>query len=208
MNDLDAPPTPARLEAAAAVRRLVHAMAGHLGEDEQLQEVARAANELAEGLERQPNRVRPTDQLLRYPEPVAEGGDLSCWPDCMVAGVAHPSSTALRGRRQGDESVITVTLGPANEGLPGMAHGGIVASLFDEAMGFAGWMDVVPTVTAWLRIEYRAPVPIGRPLEVRARMASRDGRKIMMEGRATVDGELVAEAEGLFIVPREHESEH
>lgn len=195
-------PTAERLEAAAAVRRLVDALVGHVGDADTLSDVARSASSLADRLEQAPRRVRDAQQLLRYDAPVPEGGELSCWPECSVSGVAHGASSGIRGRREGDQAVLTVTIGPAKEGLPGVAHGGAVASLFDESMGWALWMDAVPSVTAWLRVDYRAPVPSGVEVEIRAQARERDGRKIMMEAKATVDGALVAEAEGLFIVPR------
>ncbi|MEM7338107.1 MAG: PaaI family thioesterase [Actinomycetota bacterium] len=195
-------PTAERLDAAASVRRLVDALVGHVGDPDALAEVARTAASLADRLEEGPRRVRDTGRMLRYDAPVPEGGELSCWPECSVSGVAHGASSGISGRRDGDEAVLTATLGPAKEGLPGVVHGGAVASLFDESMGWALWMDTVPSVTAWLRVDYRAPVPSGVEVEIRATARERDGRKIMMEAKATVDGALVAEAEGLFIVPR------
>lgn len=192
-----------RIDAAAAVRRLVHAMVGHHGTDAELVEVAEAANGLAKRLEQGERRIRPSDMMLRYDQPVADGGELTCWPDCMVAGSAHPNGTGLVGRRQGDEVIATVTLGPAHEGPPGRAHGGMIASLFDEAFGFALWMEAVPAYTAWLKVNYRQPVPLGWELVIRASMSERDGRKLFVAGTAAVDGDVLADAEGLFVVPRE-----
>jgi len=193
----------ARIDAAESVRRLVHGLVGHHGSDVDLAEVARVAGRLADTLEAGELRVRPADQMLRYELPVAEGGDLSCWPDCMIAGTAHPNGTGLHAHREGDEAVATVVLGPAHEGPPGRAHGGMVASLFDEVMGFAMWMEALPAYTAWLRVDYRAPVPVGEPVEFRARITGRERRKAFMAATARCGGEIVAEAEGLFVVPRE-----
>ncbi len=199
-------PSRARLDAAAAIRRLVNGLVGYGGSEATLAEVAAVAGGLADRLECGERRVRPPAQILRYTEPVAEGGELSCWPDCMVAGTAHPTGTGIRSHRHGDAAVASVVLGPAHEGLPGRAHGGIVASLFDEVMGFALWMDVIPAYTAWLRVDYRAPVPLGQPLDLRATVTGRDGRKLFLTGTASTDGTTVADAEALFVVPREHDS--
>ena len=69
----------------------------------------------------------------------------------MVAGPANPLSAGTRIHREGDEAVLRVTLDPGFEGLPGRAHGGIVASLFDEAMGQVLYMEGERGFTAWLR---------------------------------------------------------
>lgn len=193
----------ARIDAAAAVRRLIHAMVGSEGAEEDLLAVTAATNELAARIEAGPPRRRSSDLMLRYPEPVGDGGELTCWPDCMVAGVAHPHGTGLRGRREGDEVVADVVLGPAHEGPTGRAHGGMIASLFDEVFGFALWMEAVPAYTAWLKVDYRKPVPLGERLELRATTTERDGRKMLVAGTVSVDGEVLAEASGLFVVPRE-----
>ena len=192
-----------RIDAASAVGRLIHAMVGHQGTDDELAEVAEMANGLAKRLEQGKPRVRSSDMMLRYDKPVAEGGELTCWPDCMVAGAAHPNGTGLKGHREGDEVVASVVLGPAHEGPPGRAHGGMIASLFDEVFGFALWMDAVPAYTAWLKVDYRKPVPLGQKLEFCGTISKRDGRKIFLSGGVAVAGELLAEAEGLFVVPRE-----
>ena len=182
----------------------MHGLVGHDSDDDDLAELARVVDDLAERLERSPRRVRPEDQMVRFSEPVPEGGELSCWPDCMIAGTAHPYGTGLRGRRDGDDAVVEVVLGPGHEGPPGRAHGGMVASLFDEVMGFALWMEARPAFTAWLRVDYRAPTPLAEPIELRASVTSRDGRKVFVGATATHDGQVVAEAEGLFVIPREY----
>ncbi|MGH1493800.1 MAG: PaaI family thioesterase [Acidimicrobiales bacterium] len=197
-----------RADAAASVNELIHSMVGYEGSDDDLAAVAKVAAELAERLRQGPRRVRPAGQMLRYEEPVPDGGELSCWPDCMIAGQAHPQGTGLIGRRDGDEVVAQVTLGPAHEGPPGRAHGGMIASLFDEVMGFALWMDAVPAFTAWLRVEYRQPVQLETPVELRCSVTGRERRKVFLSGTALVDGEVVAEAEGLFVIPRDHQDVH
>lgn len=195
-----------RVEAAAAVKRLVNAMVGHQGSDQELADVADMANGLAKRLEQAERRIRPADMMMRYTEPVPEGGELTCWPDCVVAGSAHPHGTGLRGRREGDEVVASVALGPANEGPPGRVHGGMIASLFDEVFGFALWMDAVPAYTAWLKVNYRKPLMLNVDTEFRGTITGRDERKVFLSGTASQDGQTVADAEGLFVVPREFAS--
>lgn len=193
------PENPIRTEAAAELRRLIHAFVGHDADDGSLAEVGRRAGELADQLSGAARRERSPDMMKRFSVPVPDQGELTCWQDCVVAGHGHPYGTGFSGRREGDEVVAWVTLGAGHEGAPGRSHGGIIAALFDEAMGFALWMEGVPAYTAWLKTTFVAPAPIGTELEFRAHVTSRERRKIFLEATATDAGREVGRAEGLFI---------
>lgn len=198
--------TPARLDAAAAVRRLIHTLVAREADESVLERVAATANGLATVLAAAPRRVHRDDGdsqvTARFSAPRPDGAALFCFTDCMVAGPANPLSAGAHGHRDGDEAVLEVRLEPGFEGLPGRSHGGILASLFDEVMGYALYMDAVPAFTAWLRVDYRAPVPVEQPLEFRARVRERAGRKCFLSAVARFDGQIVAEAEALFVIPR------
>ena len=47
---------------------------------------------------------------------------------------------------------------------------------------------------------YRAPTPLNTPLEVRARVTHRNGRKLTVTAELRADGDILVEGEGLFIV--------
>jgi len=191
-----------RLAAAAAVRALVHALVDHEADDAVLDELAGEAGAWAGRLTGGPRRTRPSDGLALWEAVHPDGDELHCFVDCLVSGPANPMSAGGQAHRDGDEAVLRVTLAPGFEGLPGRSHGGIVASLFDEVMGFALYMDGVPAYTAWLRVDYRAPVPVGLPLEFRARVTGRDGRKCMISAELTSPEGPGPTAEALFVVPR------
>ena len=101
--------------------------------------------------------------------------------------------------RTGTEAVGQVTLGPAFEGAPGRAHGGIVAALIDETMGLVFSINSTLAFTGRLTVTYRAPTPLGVPLEVRARMAGQSGRKLTVTAELKAGEQLLAQGEGLFI---------
>ena len=194
---------PARMAAAAAVRRLVHALVAHDGDDELLGQLAATATALGDELGRAPSRDRGGDSFPNWATgSQPDGAVLTCVEDCMVAGPANPLSAATRIHREGDEAVLHVTLDPGFEGLPGRAHGGIVASLFDEAMGQVLYMEGERGFTAWLRVDYRAPVLTGVPIEIRARLKEREGRKFLVVAELTNDGQPGPTAESLFVTPR------
>ena len=194
--------SPARLEAAAVLRRLGHAIVGHEVGDELFERVTATASGLLSDIEASPPRRRPTLNMSRdlFVVPPPEGGVRgSHFTDCIVTGPANPMGVAARIRRDGDDAVLESTLGDAFEGAPQRAHGGMVAALFDEAMGFVLSIVCTPAFTGRLSVTYRAPVPIGVPLQFRARLAGRDGRKLRITGEARHGEQLLAEAEALFV---------
>ena len=48
----------------------------------------------------------------------------------------------------------------------GMAHGGIVALLLDEAVGWAAWHAGHPSVTGRLQVSYRRPLKLGERVRI------------------------------------------
>lgn len=190
-----------RLRAAAALRRLGHAVVAHDAEEADLEALATMADELRARVEAAPRRSRPIGAMkqAQFAGPTDAGEPLDHFPDCVVSGRANPLGIAIRVVREGNEAVAQVTLGPAFEGAPGRAHGGVVAAVFDDTLGFVLMMEQTPAYTGRLSITYRAPTPVNEPLEFRAHLRRRDGRKLEIVGQARHGDTLVAEAEGLFI---------
>jgi acyl-coenzyme A thioesterase PaaI-like protein len=93
-----------------------------------------------------------------------------------------------------------VTFGPQYEGPPGHVHGGWVAAMFDELLGFA---QLSPGFTAYLHVNYRRPTPLNAPLSLRAWVERVDGRKRIVRGECHANDELLSDAEGLFIAPHD-----
>jgi acyl-coenzyme A thioesterase PaaI-like protein len=198
----DTDPSAARLDAAAAMRQLGHAIVGHGVDDDTFRRITATVEELLAQVRatprRQPQTLDMNGGLFAVPPPQG-GARGSHFPDCIVTGPANPMGVAASTRRDGDDAVVLATLGEAFEGAPGRAHGGIVAALFDEAMGFVLSIACTPAFTGRLTVTYRAPVPLGVALEFRARLTSRDGRKLLMAGEARHGETILAEAEALFV---------
>lgn len=101
---------------------------------------------------------------------------------------------------EGDEIVARVTFTTAQQGAPGHAHGGSIAAILDEAMGWAVWRAGHRALAAHLEFDYRHPVPLGVPLEARARIVGKGKRSVRTEGRLILpDGRIAAEASGVFV---------
>lgn len=197
----------ARVAAAAALRRLSHAVVAHDVDDATFARLTADAERWEAEVAATPDRTHAPFDLTEgaFLTPPPDGGDRTNFPDCLVSGKANPMGLAAGLSRDGEEAVLRTTLGPAFEGAPGRAHGGVVAALLDEVMGFVLSIHATPAYTGQLTVTYRAPTPIGAELELRARLSSRHGRKLRIEGRACCGDVLVAEAEGLFVaVEPEH----
>jgi acyl-coenzyme A thioesterase PaaI-like protein len=202
--------TEARLQAAAALRRLGNAFVSHQVDDGCLEEITAQVAALLPAVEAAPSRTHAflSLGLESLTERMAGGEGTtanSVFPDCVVSGRANPMGMEADLWRTEDEAVMEVTLGPAFEGAPGRAHGGVVAALFDEVMGLALSVTGSLAFTGKLVVTYRAPTPLGVPLRARAWPSHRSGRKLTIAAELHSGPTLLAEAEGLFIaVEAEH----
>ena len=185
-----------QIDAAAAVRRLAHALVARTADDELLGRIAREAHRLAELVEREPPLVRGADALRadRAGGAPADGAPVEHFDRCPVSGSANPLATDLKAWRDGDAVRCTVELGPACEGPPGHAHGGIIAGLFDDATAFLTRLLDETCMASELTVHYRRPVPIGQPLDIDARVSGRDGRRIYTEATMRHGDTTVARA--------------
>ncbi len=83
------------------------------------------------------------------------------------------------------------------EGAPGWVHGGFVAAVFDQVMGYVLIRLGIPTVTRWLRVDYKRPTPTDRPLvcrawEVTSEAGNTEVAAQMLDGdRVTAEGSAV-----------------
>lgn len=96
----------------------------------------------------------------------------------------------------------TFTVGRHHQGAPGLCHGGVLAAVFDEALGTLQTLFGQPAVTASLATEFRRPVPVGAELHLHCRVDGREGRKLRVSGEArldTADGPVAARARALFV---------
>lgn len=132
----------------------------------------------------------PEGVELGFPE---DGGCFGCSPT-NVAGMQ------LRFRREGDRVYARYRVPDRFHGAPGVAHGGIVATMLDEiscaAAVFVGDRFVV---TGELAVRYERPVPVEAPLEVEAEIVKRTHpRYAEIEARVRQGGTVLARSTGKF----------
>jgi acyl-coenzyme A thioesterase PaaI-like protein len=202
--------TRARFDAAERLRKLGHAMVAHRPPPETLERIVSIVDEVLPEIEEAPTRVDPLSFLAEpdvqqaiaagdLPFLLARATKTALFEDSIVSGPANPMSIAATYSHDGGEAIARVVLGPAFEGAPGRAHGGVLAALFDETMGAVLPATGTLAYTGSLTIDYLRPTPIGEELEVRARIAGREGRKITVEATGTVAEGTFARASGVFI---------
>ena len=114
--------------------------------------------------------------------------------NCFGCGPGNDSGIGLRLSGDGDRLSGTVTLTGRHEGAPGIAHGGTIATVLDDASGRFMYLTGEPAVTSRLEVDYLGRVPIGAPLQVEARIAARDDRGLTIESELLEDGAPLARA--------------
>ena len=113
---------------------------------------------------------------------------------CFACGLDNPYGLKLDFRIEGDRFVTETTLVREYQSYTGVAHGGIVSTLLDEAMG--GYLVALgeKAVTGRLSVRYRHPTPIGERLRIEGKIDSRRGRFVKMRANvALADGTVTVE---------------
>jgi acyl-coenzyme A thioesterase PaaI-like protein len=150
-------------------------------------------------LDRAAAQLESLTARLAGPPPAHRVHDSPYHPMSLVGGTAHPAAPQLHTTPTGDGVAGTVVLGPAHEGGPGLAHGGVLSLLIDHAMGQALFTAGHSAMTVSLEVRYRAPTLLGSPLAVSAKVAGREGRKLFVTAQIAMDGRVTAEARGVFV---------
>ena len=92
-------------------------------------------------------------------------------------------------------------LGERYQGGAGFAHGGIIATLLDEAMGKVCRFREVRAVTAELTVEYLKPVKVADDIIVEGRETELKGRNLFLTGEIrNAAGDVLARGRGRFVI--------
>ena len=122
---------------------------------------------------------------------------------CFGCGPANPEGLHLEFTFDAEAQTATalVNLTRVHEGPPGHIHGGIIATLMDEAMSKLNRPLGVTAMTRHMEVDYLRPSPLGRELVLTGRHLRRDGRKLFHEAELVVrGGAVLARAKGVFVV--------
>ncbi len=134
----------------------------------------------------------PEDVELTFPE---DGG-------CFGCSAGNPDGLQLRFRRLGKRVVARYVIAERFHGAPGVAHGGIVATILDEvscaAIAFVADRRVV---TGELTVRYEHPCPVEAPLDLNASITDRThARYWVVKAEMHHAGTRVAHSRGKFFL--------
>ena len=111
----------------------------------------------------------------------------------------------IYSKRTADGIVIALRLAPPHTNSRGMAHGGLITSLADNAMGLSCGIklgDGTRLVTVGLSIDFIGPAQVGQWLAVESEVIRTGGTLCFAQCLVSADGVTCARANGTFNVLR------
>jgi len=122
---------------------------------------------------------------------------------CLVCGRQNPRGLHLHLHVDETTGAVETRFTPAAEhiGFEGIIHGGILATVLDEAMVWAAtWRGRRFCVCGELTIRFRKAAEVNQPLIIRASIESARARMIQTSGQVLdSSGEVMATASGKYV---------
>ena len=131
---------------------------------------------------------------------------------CFGCGPANEKGLRIRSFEEGDELVAEWTPEPHHEAFENVLNGGITGALLDCHSNWAATMylmrksqsDTPPcTVTADFHVKLKRPTPADGPVHLRAKIASLEGDRAVVDAELTAGGKVTATCRGTFVAVEE-----
>jgi uncharacterized protein (TIGR00369 family) len=122
---------------------------------------------------------------------------------CFGCGGANAHGMKLSFEANTETGHVTgrFRISPEFQGSMGVLHGGIIATLLDEAMGKVCRLSDVRAVTAELNVEYLKPIRTDQEIIVEAFQTKREGRQMYHHGEIrNAEGVVLARGRGRFVI--------
>jgi acyl-coenzyme A thioesterase PaaI-like protein len=119
---------------------------------------------------------------------------------CFGCSKHNPVGLHLSFRMEDGEVRAPFTPQAEHQGWPGFMHGGLVATMLDEAMGWVTMGHGIWAVTGKINVRYRDPVPLFQPVVVVGMIEK--NRRSWVTVRAEVrsaEGVVLSEADAIFM---------
>ncbi len=125
------------------------------------------------------------------------------YADCFVCGRENPAGTDVTFTVTEDGVECVYKTEKKHNGYKGIIHGGVMAALLDESMGWAASLHKkAMCVTGELKIRYKVPLPVDTKVTIKGVVSSRQdkGRDYCKVYGQIKDpsGKIYAKAEGKF----------
>lgn len=122
---------------------------------------------------------------------------------CLVCGRQNPHGLHLHLHVDEGTGAVETRFTPAAHhiGFEGIIHGGVLATVLDEAMVWAAtWRGWRFCVCGEMTIRFRKAAEVGRPLIVRALVESSRARMVQTSGEVVdAAGDVIATASGKYV---------
>src|ERR1700694_4755095 len=162
-----------------------------------------ASSSCASASDRRSKIGLPPERLINWSAAVQDPdklNDETTYQRCFACGHRNESGLKLIFRREGERIIADYMPSERYQGFPGVLHGGILATMFDETMSRTGALRREWLMTGKLDIRYRRPAPIDQPLRVWGEIArEREGAIDAIGAVELSDGTVLAEARGMFL---------
>lgn len=118
---------------------------------------------------------------------------------CFACGLENPDGLRLEWITS--EKTATAKFIPDRkyQGWKGILHGGIIATLLDEAMTRLACLACGGVLTAEMTIRFVAPAQIGKPLDIQGEITNERRKVVEMKASIYSSGVLIAHATGKAI---------
>ena len=121
--------------------------------------------------------------------------------NCFACGSLNTHGLHLMLHVEHGRASTELTLDRSFEGWDGIAHGGIICTILDEVMAWSLVGSDNWGVTARMTVDFKRPVPIGRPLRAEGSV-TRERRRLVETVSQLVDaesGEVFATGNGVYM---------
>lgn len=122
---------------------------------------------------------------------------------CFGCGQDNPRGMGLKFAldETGKQYVCRFRLSERYTGPPGYCHGGVIATILDEAMSKLNRLLDVPAPTSRMTVEYLRPVPLNCRLEVWSKNLGKRGRRLKHSAEIRDEqGRVLARSQGVFVI--------
>jgi len=121
---------------------------------------------------------------------------------CFGCGPLNREGLQLSFTYNGGLAKAETCLPDHYQGYPGIAHGGIVSTLLDEAMAQVLMFRGILAVTARLEVRFKKPVPLQEEIRVRGEMDEKKSSEKIIYLSAWIEdeaGTVLALGQGMFM---------
>lgn len=117
---------------------------------------------------------------------------------CFACGSENEFGLQIDWKVEGKKTFAEFTPQKKFQGWKGIAHGGILATLLDEAMTRLAWVACGGALTAEITVRYLKPAAIGEKLLITGEIVEENRKLILMKAAIHVFGsnKLIARSTG------------